>query len=452
MSCFDDHDEVRRAIQEALPDWDVRGSTATLPAGFTYLPQSHALALDTDVTIVSGIRGAGKSHWYTYLADQETRTNLVAAYRNLRITPATDIRQGFGTGPGGATPSPDTFRRMSAIDIDAAWKCVLGCALRLPDPFPTAGEWTARVPWVRDHPEVFESMLGLLDDRLSSSNSLVLVLFDALDRVADDWKALRPVANRLFRLALEIRSYKSIRMKLFVRPDMLDDEAILAFPDASKLMARRLDLAWRRADLYALLFQRLGNTDSFGRALADFTRLEMGLEWTLAADGVSRLLPEKLRYEEELQSTLFHLIAGKVMAGGVSGHKRGIPYSWLVNHLIDSRQQVSPRSFFAALVEAARTAKDEAWGYALDPRSIQNGVVKASEIRKDEIAREDYPWVSRLMAPLGEKKLIIPCSESEIRKIWEECDVLGIILKTAVSRRLAIDFRSFCGSGPVVFR
>ncbi len=29
---------------------------------------------------------------------------------------------------------------------------------------------------------------------------------------------------------------------------------------------------------------------------------------------------------------------------------------------------------------------------------------------------------------------------------------LDMILKTAVSRRLAIDFRSFCGSGPVVFR
>lgn len=427
MSCMDDHEAVRRAIQDALPDWDQRGADATLQTGFTYLPQSHALALDPDVTIVSGIRGSGKSHWYTYLANPDIQKYLVSSYKNLRITIATHIRQGFGTGTGASTPTPDMIKHLAAIDADAAWKCVLGSALPLPPPFPSTMTWIERTLWVRDNPELFEGLVKKMDDVLTKEGQSVLVLFDALDRIADDWKSIRPVAKSLFRLALDVRSYTSIRMKLFVRPDMLDDEVILAFPDASKLLARKQDLTWRKTDLYALLFQRLGNTKEFGNEFVAFVRDTMALDWSESPADKSRVLNEKLRFDEGLQAHLFHAMTGPTMAGGASGHKRGIPYHWLVNHLMDARDQVSPRSFFAALVEASHSVDDGSWKYALSPRSIQNGVVKASEIRKDEIAREDYPWVSRLMIPLGEKKLVVPCLESEIRSIWEDFNVINTL-------------------------
>jgi len=201
------------------------------------------------------------------------------------------------------------------------------------------------------------------------------------------------------------------------------------FPDASKLKASMGDLVWNRVDLYALLFQRLGNTRPFGNQFVGYMRKTMRLEWEKAPDGKSRVLPESLRHDEELQADLFHEITGPTMAGGASGHKRGIPYSWLVNHLMDARGQVSPRSFFAALVTASQSKESKAWKFPLDYKAIWNGVQKASQIRKNEIALEDYPWVSFLMDPLGARKLTIPCEESEIRGVWEEDKVIENLIK-----------------------
>lgn len=423
MNRLDDHDAVRLAIQEAFPEIDQRGSLATLPPGYTYLPQSHALALDPDATIVTGIRGSGKSHWYTYLADKGVQAYLVDSYKNVRINTATDIIQGFGTGGGGSIPSPGIIKQITMIDPDAAWRSVLGSALSLPDPFPVSAPWADKTAWVRDNLEAYERLLMDLDERLATHGQSKLVLFDALDRVADEWKSIRVVVKSLLRLALEVRSYRSIRMKLFVRPDMIEDETIMAFPDASKLLAKTQELTWRRTDLYAVFFQRLANTAGFGATFADFVSSSTRLAWTPSVSDPSRVLNERLRFDEDLQARIFHAMTGPTMAGGASGHKRGIPYSWLVNHLMDSRDQVSPRSFYSALKKAAQFSGDGTWEYALSPRAIQSGVIEASGIRQREI-QEDYPWVSRLMNPLGEKKLVVPCQEAEIREIWEECGAI----------------------------
>lgn len=102
------------------------------------------------------------------------------------------------------------------------------------------------------------------DSTLASAGKVRLILFDALDRLAGDWPGIRLLAKGLLQVALDLRSCRSIRAKLFVRPDMLEDREILAFPDASKLLARKVPLFWRRMDLYALLFQCLENASSGG--------------------------------------------------------------------------------------------------------------------------------------------------------------------------------------------
>lgn len=57
------------------------------------------------------------------------------------------------------------------------------------------------------------------------------------------------------------------------------------------------------------------------------------------------------------------------------------------------RNQVSPRSFCAALRFAFQQETLRGWEYALDYRAIQTGVQEASRIRVNEITREDYPWI-----------------------------------------------------------
>lgn len=56
---------IRQGIIEAATSLDQAQSTGQQPAGFTYVPPTHARALDLDATLVEGMRGAGKSFWWS---------------------------------------------------------------------------------------------------------------------------------------------------------------------------------------------------------------------------------------------------------------------------------------------------------------------------------------------------------------------------------------------------
>ncbi len=427
---------IRNGLKESLPDIDQSSVVPNLAPGFSYVPQSHALALDPDISIVSGIRGSGKSFWWTYLASPKHQKYLESAFpEEIGQVGGLSISQGFGgSSLDNSFPNSEVINSLAEkIDARYIWRSIVGTNLGLQDSFPLDKKWQAKARWVAENPELFDAALRAKDSSLNREGKKALILFDALDRLADDWPRIRPIAKALFRVALEIRSCRNIRLKLFVRPDMLEDEEITSFPDASKLLSKKLELTWRRADLYAVLFQRLGNGPQYGGNFRKHCRNEFKLAWRSVAAESSWVLPQELRYDESVQKDLFHAMTGPTMARGESGHKRGLPYTWLVNHLMDGREQVSPRSIFAALRQAAQNSQDNErekdWGYALDPRSIQEGVVKASEIRKNEMVLEDYPWVSVLMEPLRDRRLIIPCDASDIIDVWEEQGTIASLKK-----------------------
>ena len=103
---------------------------------------------------------------------------------------------------------------------------------------------------------------------------------------------------------------------------------------------------------------------------------------------------------------------------------RGATYTWIPNHLGDTEGRASPRSFLAALKEAARDTDERYPDHdrALHYDSIKQGVQKASGIRVREI-REDYPWVHRALEPLG--GLSVPCAFGDIEERWGEKDVIA---------------------------
>jgi hypothetical protein len=234
--------------------------------------------------------------------------------------------------------------------------------------------------------------------------------------MADDWQHVHQLAKGLLQVALDMRSTRAIRCKVFVRPDLLQDANVTSFADYSKLLANKASLAWQRGDLYALLYQCLGNAEvsrqPFGALIGK------GRTAIDARTGGDWALPASLRKDEERQEALFERIAGKAMGSSV---KRGKPYTWLVNHLQDGLNQVSPRSFLAALGKAAAETTDD-YALPLDYRGIQRGVQEASQIRVQEIT-EDYPWVATVMAPLR-GNLTVPCLISDIERIWKSDQTL----------------------------
>ncbi len=301
------------------------------------------------------------------------------------------------------------------------WQAVIAKQAAFPAPFPVAAtSWQERVQWIRDNTEEYARLEYGVGAELERSGHKHLVLFDALDRLADSWPTIRPLARALFQVALDTLANRGLRLKLFVRPDMLADREILAFPDSSKLKARRASLTWRRVDLYALLFQCLGNDKQHGEmfrthCLENFQAPWLGIEGGWA-------LPDSLRRDERLQQAVFDAIAGPHMAADPHGHKKGFPYSWLPNHLIDGHGQVSPRSFFAALWRASAEPTASDWRYALHFNQIKLGVQEASKIRVAELSQEDYPWVAPLMEPLRGQS--VPCAADEVLALWRRANTL----------------------------
>ena len=90
-----------------------------------------------------------------------------------------------------------------------------------------------------------------------------------------------------------------------------------------------------------------------------------------------------------------------------------------MGHLADGRGQTSPRSFLAAIRQAAEDSSERysQHDYALHFESIKRGIQKASEIRVQEMA-EDYPWVPYVLSALS--GMNVPVEVDAVKKKWEE--------------------------------
>jgi hypothetical protein len=406
---------IRQAIVQASVSLDQAQAIGQHPPGFTYVPPTHARALDLDATLVEGMRGAGKSFWWGSLVLPEHRSFVQNGFPEARLPDNVAVAQGFGTGSVN-TSYPDAEQLIDLVNHfrpRSIWRAVIALHAGFQGGFSRLSTWGQRVQWVQANSELFAQELDAADRRLESHSEKLLVLFDALDRLADDWQHIRPLAKGLLQVALDMRSTRNIRCKVYVRPDILEDEQIVSFPDYSKLNAAKASLRWQRADLYALLFQCIGNASVGSNEFRKLVYECLGLRVPRQPNAKTWVLPTPLRVDEDLQEALFEQLAGRAMG---SSTKRGKPYTWLVNHLQDGRNQVSPRSFFAALKTAANESHDVdemAIGY----RGIQRGVQEASMIRVTEIA-EDYPWVKLIMQPLS-GNLTVPCTTKEIEVIWK---------------------------------
>lgn len=422
---------IRKGIVEAATSLDQAQATGQQPAGFTYVPPTHARALDLDATIVEGMRGAGKSFWWSSLASQSHRAFIQKGFPDAQLPSGIKVAHGFGTGTT-STEYPDAEQLIDLVDQfrpRSIWRAVVAVHAGFGRDFSSLNTWTSRVQWVQANSEQYAQELTAADRRLEQTSSKLLVLFDALDRLADDWVHIRPLAKGLFQVALDMRSTRNIRCKVYVRPDLLQDDEIVSFPDFSKLNASKASLRWQRADLYALLFQCLGNAESGAAAFRRLVSECLGRKAS-GEDQNPWVLPGALRVDEDLQESVFEEIAGKAMG---SSTKRGKPYTWLVNHLQDGRDQVSPRSFLAALRTAANEAtEDDDEALPIGYRGIQRGVQEASTIRVTEIT-EDYPWVRSIMEPLR-GNLTVPCFFKEMEAIWRREKTLEI-LESALKRQ-----------------
>jgi hypothetical protein len=413
-----------------------------------YTPQDHEAALDPDRLLVVGGRGVGKSFWAGALQDTASREMVGARYPKLKLH-LCKVALGFTEGDSIATagiPSANVITELMEKDhfkAETIWRAVLIHSLRDHIDAPLPSLWRGKdglVAWVDHDAERLQLQMKAAEQKLEAQGLRQLIVFDGLDRLADNWPDIRVRARALMRVALALRSYRAIKLKIFMRVDQADDALLWDFPDASKLSGTRVDLRWERRDLYGLLFAQLANHVST-RTAFDALLVE-NLEITLKR-GKQKGLPRDLMEDEVKQEAVFALLAGQYMG---SDRRRGKTYSWLHNHLADAFGNVSPRTFLAAIRAAAAQA-DNVDDKVIEPKGLQAGLQVASAQCIEQL-REDFLWIRETLEPLAD--LAVPCVSKSLFARWAEAGTIAAIATYAkTNRTLApVEFDSVNGVSP----
>jgi len=391
--------KIREAILNAPLDTSNFGE---VPEPKTlYQPPAHLKALRLDAQVVVGGRGVGKSFWTSALRSNELRRLLEPHTDELQDI---DVRIGFASNESiRHYPNADVFSSFIASGNDPydLWRAVVlrWIAEKHGHNIPV-DKWPATVAWLKDEPEEAAKLLEKPRDWRG------LIIFDALDRTSTNWRQMDEIVRGLLRTVLWLKPLKGLYSKVFLREDQAE-RTVFNFPDASKLMATKAELTWARHDLHGLLWQRLINAASphgdVMRAICEFNE----------QNGVFNIVRD-MKSESDDQRKAFEKIAGPWMG---RDRRRGVPYSWAVGHLADGRGHTSPRSFLAAIRQAAEDseARHSNHDCALHFESIKRGIQKASEIRVQEMA-EDYPWVPKILSAL--KGTNVPTDYHTVTEIW----------------------------------
>lgn len=410
---------MREALA-ALPEGTGRGETPS--PEHVYLPRSHLKAIDPDNPLVTGMRGAGKTFWWSALQNPDVRELVGGQVRRSALSEDTMVRAGFGETPApDEYPSKDALRNLMRQDINPriVWRTVQAWQLA-PEDHPLRQQtlrqqnaWAKRAQYVDSQPEKVDRLFHDRDEEFAGKGVYFLILFDALDRCADDWKDMYRAIRGLLQTALDMRSYKRLRVKAFLRSDQVNETEVADFPDASKLLSASVELSWPRRELYGLLWHCLANGNN-GKDFRTFFEDGAGAPAGRSGQGELFDVPRRWIFDEERQREKFHALSGPWMG---TDRRRGYPYTWIPSHLADTGERVSPRSFLAALRTAAEETADKRpqHRHALHYESIKRGVQEASKIRVREI-QEDYPWMHRALTPL--EGIVVPCAFAEIARRW----------------------------------
>jgi hypothetical protein len=404
------------AIREAIARFpadvssDAHGTHApTLEQVFA--PASHAAALDPAAPVVQGARGTGKSFWAGVLANPTLRAAAAKAYPRLGLEQVV-VQFGFTGLAGDEGIDKDRIDSVlpPSATVDDARVFWWATVLRAVDGVVGAGRSLKELLATAADVEQRDPLLSAGVRKLEERGTNLLVLYDALDTVASAWPRRRTLTQALLEVAWGMRAYRRIRPKLFLRPDQLEDDALL-FVELPKLRTGAVRLAWSGTDLYGLLFARL----ALGDAREPFSSVLRELKLPVASLDEILTRQWRLGTEEASQRRVMAAFVGRYMASGPNGYKKGDTYDWPLSHLGDAFTEVTPRSFLELAIGAA-TFGQPAPNRVFTPDSIRHGLRRASKTRVDQLHQE-FPWIKGVLAPLA--GLLLPQDEAGVHNVWK---------------------------------
>lgn len=407
-------------IREAMASFEISSHVEPnekIDLDRVFFPHSHRGVLDMKRQLVVGNRGMGKSFWSHALANHAVRDRVAIAY-GFPALARTEVVLGFNGSVrlGGVTPTIDDIQaaHKAGHEPTLIWQAIILRAvqsLRSPESPPPS--LAATLSELSISPRAYAEELTAVDEENSNSGSFILVVFDALDRLSNDWAAISKLTRGLLVTALGLQSFRRIRAKIFMRVDQFADPELFRFPDSSKITNDYVDLGWKPYELYGLLFFELLRQEAARPPLEELAG-SLNARSALPIGG-------RLHADPQTQELLITAIAGEFMG---TSSKRGRVYTWVPLHLSDAAGNCSPRTFLTAWKTAAEhvpAPRDQ----AVDHLGLSEGVRRASNARLKELG-EDYPWIDLVLKPL--RGQFVPVERSLLFELWHGSNVINQIL------------------------
>ncbi|ADL55529.1 hypothetical protein [Gallionella capsiferriformans] len=415
---------IRRNLAALPSDHDASGQNRpTVDEIFT--PEQHANALDPNTPVVVGARGTGKSFWAGVLEHDDTRAVAALAYPNLGLDRLI-VQPGYTGFDGDVTSKTIDARVPAGKENETASDFWLAVIMRSTKSALNPNDEKSTIRALMEQyadPEDWYKEIKSLDERLTKTGKTLLITFDALDTISREWKRSGLLLDALFEVIWSLRARRSIRAKIFIRPEQLSDDS-LRFVELPKLRSGRVELDWTQVELYGLLFRRLSVVS--GNDVQSFSNFASQIGAPISAEFATNPRRWSLVVDSDVQRNAMILMAGTYMG---SNKRKGGTYDWPYKHLADANGKVTPRSFIKLFVEAAKFRQAPV-GQVISAEGIRQGLREASKVRVDQLGIE-YQWVKRALAPLA--GLTVPCTLEAIADRWTETNTIKLIMDAAAS-------------------
>ncbi|WP_377702121.1 P-loop ATPase, Sll1717 family [Pseudoduganella sp. UC29_71] len=281
-----------------------------------------------------------------------------------------------------------------------------------------------------------EEAFALLEQCLSEIGFSLWIVLDRLDEAFQGFAEVEiPALRALFRTYLDLLPYKNVRLKLFVRRDLLRRITAGGFVNLTHINARKVDITWDEADLLNLYCRRVRDNKHV-MAIFEKAALEKG-NADSGSIGTGVIKPDPITDED-----LFYCIfPGKID----QAERKPTTWSWIMSRIRDGNDVRPPRN----LIGLAKEAQDEqlkSEGRA--PRAYTSGmpIITTDAVRKaleklsetrvhDTLLAEASPEVAAHIQKFRRSR-----SEHNEASLSEVIGLSGDALQLAINQLVQIGF------------
>ena len=274
---------------------------------------------------------------------------------------------------------------------------------------PSTSE-TAKSPTDRpDIPRFVADIKETLENVLHKSELAIWLMIDRLDEVFPRRSDLETRALRGLLVAMKLFSSPTIRIKVFLRDDMLEQVVMNkdGFTALTHLTARQADtLRWSEEQILTMLVKRL----FVGDGLSAFLSIDKG----------------RLDASQEYRSECFY----KVFPATVhTGPNQSPTIRWMYNHTTDGKGVVTPRDILDMVTRAKQcqhdifsATPDGESPWLIGSQAIQYGLEELSKRRRDTYLKAEFPhlWPHIEKFQGGKSEYSVAAIQKLLGKNWQE--------------------------------